>query len=173
VLLAELSGDIGAESVGRLITQESHLLEKSSRLQLISAEPESANSTVVEPMHTDPFFASSPELSLPQLPTRLLHPALEIHAPIRKSELWVIGEQAFVVCDVHFEQRLEGIEWWSHNRVFRDYFRVWLERVGARIASTSWRAPNGDKRQADISGLEALVYRDRERGKSYLHALFD
>ncbi|MEY4547661.1 MAG: hypothetical protein RL685_3856 [Pseudomonadota bacterium] len=177
VLLAELSGDIGAESVGRLITQESHLLEKSCRLQPISAEPESADRTVFEAMHTDPFLASSAELSLPQLPTRLLRPALEIHAPIRKSELWVIGEQAFVVCDVHFEQRLEGIEWWSHNRVFRDYFRVWLERVSARIASTSWRAPNGEhgpnKRQADISGLEALVYRDRERGKSYLHALFD
>jgi hypothetical protein len=200
VLLAELSGDIGAESVGRLIAEESHLLEKSCRLQPIStAEPEDANKTVLEPVHTNSaasksaasksrvtpaaphlpsepnalLSASSAELHLPPLPTRLLHPAIEIHAPIRKNELWVIGEQAFVVCDLHFEQRLEGIEWWARNRVFRDYFRVWLERVGARAAGTSRHAANGGKLQGDISGLEALVYLDRERGKSYLHALYD
>jgi protein ImuB len=202
VLLAELSGDIGAESVGRLITQDSHLLEKSSRLQPISAdEPAETNVAIAERARytaaayelsaaeataeekdllsepTDFFSMSADELTLPQLPTRLLHPAIEIHAPIRKDELWVIGEQAFIVRDIRFEQRLEGIEWWDHNRVFRDYFRVWIERAGARIASTHWHAARrghgASQLQGDISGLEALVYRDRERGKSYLHALYD
>lgn len=111
---------------------------------------------------------------LPRLPTRLLHPPLEIHAPIRKNELWVIGERAYVVNDIHFEQRLESVEWWESSRVFRDYFRVWLVQASAPTAHPQWaRGASRQKQWGDISGLEALVYRDRDRGKSYLQALFD
>jgi protein ImuB len=115
-------------------------------------------------------------LSLPRAPTRLLDPPLEIHAPIRKSELWVIREQAFTVVHIHFEQRLEGVEWWERTRVFRDYFRVWLARVGPSedASSRAQSQRRGAARRAERSGgLEALVYRDREQSKTYLQALYD
>lgn len=196
VLLAELSADIGAESVGRLITQDSHLPEKSCALRVIStaeleARPQAEKSTCAatsepelesgsqssELQHlldlTGTFSEGRSGLCLPQLPTRLLHPAIEIHAPIRKNELWIIGESAYVVHDVRFEQRLESIEWWESDRVFRDYFRVWLLQASTRAAKPLLHLARGTSRPDGPCGLDALVYRDRERGKSYLHALFD
>jgi protein ImuB len=200
VLLAELSAEIGAESIGRISSQDSHLLEKSSCLQPVSTaelmRSAVSSSTAVslstavlepDPRSLQPFHRqhlSAPEnispepdeLCLPQLPTRLIQPAIEIHAPIRKSELWVIGERAYVVQDVRFEQRLESVEWWECTRVFRDYFRVWLVCASSRFASpVAHRSSGGPSPHPsrDVSGLEVLVYRDRERGKSYLQALFD
>jgi hypothetical protein len=204
VLLAELSSDVGAESVGRLITLDSHLPEKSCLLHPISADALSTNdlTKAVEPagtvrvelemnagdrtppvrelddalpyvhQHAPREETAAPQL--PRLPTRLFRPAMAIHAPIRKNELWVIGERAYVVNDIHFDQRLESVEWWQSGGVFRDYFRVWLVQAGAPAANPQWvRGPSRQKQSNDVSGLEALVYRDRDRGKSYLQALFD
>ena len=192
VLVAELSADIGSESVGMLTAEDSHLLEKSSALlplRAISTEisteiskDEGAQAGIEEERWNaqgDPSPSHLEGMPLPRVPTRLLDPPLEIHAPVRKSELWVIREQAFVVSSIHFEQRLEGIEWWGHARVFRDYFRVWLAHVDlANDTSTRSKSANDVRpvstgKQRGGGGLEALVYRDRERGKTYLHALYD
>lgn len=170
VLVAELTADIGSDSVGVLALRESHLPEKcSALLPLCSAR-------VSEEVSQKASSPISPERAvflpeLPWVPTRLFEPPIEVHAPIRKSELWVIRERAFIVSKIQFEQRLEGVEWWAQNRIFRDYFRVWLAEPRQP------GAPSGG------SGLEALVYRDRapgsaplpflERGKTYLQALYD
>ncbi len=204
VLVAELTADIGSESVGVLALQDSHLPEKSSALLPFcstAAFPEgspegSARTTPRSSSSGDVFSGDPPEsllAELPRVPTRLFDPPIEVHAPIRKSEIWVIRERAFIVSKIHFEQRLEGVEWWAQNRIFRDYFRVWLAEVpgsglphppGALISAgiprtlgvcggTPLPGPGG-------SGLEALVYRDRlaqlpvpGRGKAYLQALYD
>jgi protein ImuB len=165
VLVAELSADIGSDSIGVLTREDSHLLEKSSALlPLGSATQEDASADCA--LYLSAYPSALEGLLLPRVPTRLLDPPLEIHAPVRKSELWVIREQAFVVASIHFEQRLEGIEWWGRTRVFRDYFRVWLAHVRLDNDSSSRSKSKG-------GGLEALVYRDRERDKTYLHALYD
>ena len=180
VLVAELSADIGPESVGVLTAEDSHLLEKSSALLQVSASSLAGALGSTGAVHPGANPGANPGvvegLSLPRVPTRLLDPPLEIHAPIRKSELWVIREQAFVVAHIHFEQRLEGIEWWDRTRVFRDYFRVWLAHVGVSddTSSRSQSHKRGPGSRADKGeGLEALVYRDRERSKTYLQALYD
>jgi protein ImuB len=179
VLVAELSSDIGPECVGVLAAEDSHLLEKSSTLLPISAASLEGAFCSMEAInsgaHSQANTGALEGLSLPRVPTRLLEPPLEIHAPIRKSELWVIREQAFVVAHIRFEQRLEGIEWWERAPVFRDYFRVWLARVGLSD-DTSSRAQGrkrGTVRPEKSGGLEALVYRDREQSKTYLQALYD
>ena len=190
VLIAELSADIGSEFIGVLSAADSHLLEKSSvLLPLCSGYQEAVyqEAGYQEAGYQEAVYEQAEEqsqsspsalesVSLPRVPTRLLDPPIEIHAPVRKGELWVIREQAFVVASSHFEQRLEGIEWWGRTRVFRDYFRVWLAHVGL-ANDTSSRSndarsePTGNPRRG--GGLEALVYRDRERGRTYLHALYD
>ena len=206
VLVAELTADIGSESVGVLALQDSHLPEKSSVLlpfcaaqgsvlrSPVLSSPALSSPALSSPALSSPrcVFSGAPsdsaekpaamvscrEAELPRVPTRLFEPPIEVHAPIRKSELWVIRERAFIVSEIQFEQRLEGVEWWAKNRIFRDYFRVWLAEVS-----------NGQRG----SGLEALVYRDREqstrfaqlvrlgraarlpgvRSKTYLQALYD
>lgn len=185
VLVAELSADIGSESIGVLAAEDSHLLEKSSALLPLRSitKDDITRDDVIQDVrwsaHRDPNPSPFEGVTLPRVPTRLLDPPLEIHAPMRKSELWVIREQAFVVSSIHFEQRLEGIEWWDRTRVFRDYFRVWLAHVGlASTTNASSKSANGVRpeangRQRGGGGLEALVYRDREHGKTYLHALYD
>jgi protein ImuB len=183
VLIAELSADIGSESIGVLSAADSHLLEKSSVLLPLcsvhqeAAHQEAAHQEAEEQSHSSPSALEG--VSLPRVPTRLLDPPIEIHAPMRKGELWVIREQAFVVSSSHFEQRLEGIEWWGRTRVFRDYFRVWLAHVGLASDTSSHSSNSNDVRAAPTKGqrrgggLEALVYRDRELGKTYLHGLYD
>lgn len=158
VLVAELTADVGSDSVGVLALQDSHLPEKSSALLPFCSElsGDRTKTPAVAPSAVDPSTAEA-LLELPRVPTRLFEPPIEVHAPIRKSELWVIFERAFTISKIHFEQRLEGVEWWNQNRIFRDYFRVWLAEVPSK--------PGG-------SGLEALVYRDRERQGAQLSALY-
>jgi protein ImuB len=177
VLVAELTADIGSESVGVLALQDSHLPEKSSALLPLSSG-DGASGAPAEFPATATWQECAAFLELPRVPTRLFEPPIEVHAPIRKSELWVIRERAFIVSKIQFEQRLEGVEWWAQSRIFRDYFRVWL----AEVTSSGLPRPHGA--QPGGSGLEALVYRDREqstrfaqlpgvRSKTYLQALYD
>jgi hypothetical protein len=114
-----------------------------------------------------PQGISSPLLegaSVLRLPTRLLASPIELRAPIRKNELWVLQERAFVVGSIQFDQRLEAVEWWDSERVFRDYFRIWLAAVEGRQMGRDY---------SEKHGLEALVYLNREDGKSYIQALYD
>jgi protein ImuB len=225
VLVAELTADIGAGAVGVLVAKDSHLLEKSSDLapvrdasaqnvsrrgssqaasftasaapQLAVSEPDRAEADAAERAP-----APAERLQLPRLPTRLFEPPIEIHAPIRKNELWVVMEQAFIVRHIQFDERVEGVEWWDRERVFRDYFRVWLAKEFGQQGSAIPRwphsrsvaprglqprsphpdslhnshrdpAPHRDHAAFEHQGLEALVYRDREQGKSYIHAIYD
>jgi len=174
VLVAELTADIGSESVGVLALQDSHLPEKNSALLPFCSAQISAS-------RQETARAAAPLFELPRVPTRLFEPPIEVHAPIRKSELWVIHACAFIVSKIQFEQRLEGVEWWAQNRIFRDYFRVWL----AEVPSGGLARPHGTQPYFGGSGLEALVYRDRapnqrfdqlpflDRGRTYLQALYD
>ncbi|HEU4581617.1 MAG TPA: DNA polymerase Y family protein [Polyangiaceae bacterium] len=188
VLVAELTADIGAESVGVLALLDSHLPEKSSTLLPFGSAQVSASS----PPAAARWQESAALLELPRVPTRLFEPPIEVHAPIRKSELWVIHERAFIVSRIQFEQRLEGVEWWARNKIFRDYFRVWLAEVPSSRLPYSQRQPwraRAHEAQPGSSGLEALVYRDRlyrdheqstllgqlpgVTGKSYVQGLYD
>jgi protein ImuB len=228
VLVAELAADIGSESVGVLALQDSHLPEKSSTLLPFGSAQLSAASTERHPAGSTPRpIAGAPEpvassdlaqaswqetekfLELPRVPTRLFEPPIEVHAPIRKSELWVIHQRAFIVSKIQFEQRLEGVEWWARSRIFRDYFRVWLAEVpssrlphapqyngpqynGPQYHRSQYHHsqyhpqhhPRALEAQPGGSGIEALVYRDREqstrfehlpgvRGKTYVQGLYD
>lgn len=98
-------------------------------------------------------------LSTARLPTRCLSSPIELHAPMKINELWVLNQRPFVIKRIQFEQRLEAVEWWESVRIFRDYFRVWLTAVEGRNAARE--------------GLEVLIYVDRDSGKSYVQALYD
>jgi hypothetical protein len=113
-----------------------------------------------------------------RLPTRLLASPIELRAPIRKNELWVLQERAYVVESIQFDQRLEAVEWWDSVRIFRDYFRIWLAAVEGRQMARNYPENYPEKHYLgkhcpDRQGLEALVYLDREDGKSYIQALYD
>jgi protein ImuB len=97
--------------------------------------------------------------SAARLPTRFLSSPIELHAPMKINELWVLNQRPFVIERIQFEQRLEAIEWWEPVRIFRDYFRVWLAAVEGRNTARE--------------GLEVLVYVDRDNGRNYVQALYD
>lgn len=98
-------------------------------------------------------------VAVARLPTRLLRTPVQLHAPMEINELWVLNQRPFVIERIQFEHRLEAIEWWEPERIFRDYFRVWLTAVEGRPTSRE--------------GVEVLVYVDRENGKNYIQALYD
>jgi protein ImuB len=190
VLVAELSADLGGSAVGVLAACDSHLLEKSSSLAPIQSLPARKRTDAkvmarnAQALDSEAFSISQSRPRLPQLPTRLFNPPIEVHARIREEELWVIRERPFVVRDIRFEQRLEEVEWWDSTRIFRDYFRVWLAAVeaqahpshlqpGRHLTGESQAAIQGARSREDSGGIEALVYRDRARGRSYLQAIYD
>jgi hypothetical protein len=188
VLVAELSADLGGSAVGVLVACDSHLLEKSSGLAPIHslAARKHTDSKVIprnaEALASEATLISQSGPRLPQLPTRLFNPPIEVHARIRENELWIIRERPFVVRDIRFEQRLEEVEWWDSTRIFRDYFRVWLAAVeaqpshlqpGRRQWGESQAVTRGVHNREDSGGIEALVYLDRARGRSYLQAIYD
>jgi hypothetical protein len=181
VLVAELEADVGSDAVGMLATDDSHLLEKSSWLAPIgfaanSGAPVSlaaqrgsdAPGWNVGTSYADGGSSSnltatrdhgSVELSLQRLPTRLLLNPLELMSDIEPGELWVLEQRAFIVKDVRFEERLEAIEWWENEPVYRDYYRVWLTTV--------------EHKQRAREGIEVLAYFDRASGKSHVQAVYD
>jgi protein ImuB len=161
VLVAELAADVGDDAVGVLVMNDSHLMEKSSGLVPMSLVTMRKGRDV---SHRSDMraagggaFESGGELL--RLPTRLLATPIELKAPMKKNELWVIREQAFVIESIHFDQRLEAVEWWDSVRVFRDYFRIWLAALNGRNSAGG--------------GMEVLAYVDRENGRSYVQALYD
>jgi protein ImuB len=174
VLVAELAADVGDDAVGVLVMNDSHLLEKNSALVPMSVLPMKKSRNVsrhpgmrraassLEAELAIHFVAASESESgsdALRLPTRLLATPIALKTRMKKNELWVIQEQAFVIGSIHFEQRLEGVEWWDSVRVFRDYFRVWLTALNGRSNAGG--------------GMEVLAYVDRENGRSYVQALYD
>jgi protein ImuB len=159
VLMAELSGDIGDDAVGVLAESDSHLMEKSSHLvpaQKLKGQTQSPLAGHHRELAKCRRFDAGAERTLP---TRFLSSPIELHAPMKINELWVLNQRPFVIERIQFEQRLEAVEWWESARIFRDYFRVWLAAV--------------ERRNTARDGLEVLVYVDRDNGKNYVQALYD
>lgn len=195
ILAAELSEDVGADAVGRLSIRDSHLPEESSCLSSISnlsLTPTREGAPALRVSHRDLIGSQNgigptqqlpsipipsipiARVSMPRVPTRIFIPPLEIHAPIRKDELWVVKEQPFLVHQVHFEQRLEEVEWWHASSIFRDYFRVWLTTVDRTPANFQTdKPPHEFARRSASSGIEVLVYRDRKKDCIYVQASYD
>ena len=144
-LVSELAADLGSSAVGLLQVNSSHLLEKSTSLVEFRCAREGAGR----------LEWASPELLIP---TRILQVPIGVDVPLRKRELLMLGARAYLVSEIRFEQRIEAVEWWEAPRIFRDYYRIWLSAVNG-----------GSTRE----GLEALVYRDREDGQTYVQAVYD
>jgi hypothetical protein len=107
----------------------------------------------------------------------LLSP-IEFNAPLKEKEIVVIERRAFVIESIHFEERLESVEWWAPSPVSRDYFRLWLD-VSSLNASSLNPSSNGaasipaPRSSARCAGIEVLVYLNRDDGKKYVQALYD
>jgi protein ImuB len=189
ILAAELSEDVGAHAVGRLSIRDSHLPEESGCLSSISSlsltptreeaptlrisqRNQIGSQNGVQPTQQIPSVPIA-RISIPRVPTRIFIPPLEIHASIRKDELWVVKEQPFLVHQFHFEQRLEEVEWWHASSIFRDYFRVWLTTVNRTPANFQTDKPSHALRRSASSGIEVLVYRDRIKARVYIQATYD
>lgn len=170
VLVAELSADIGGGSVGLLETLDSYLPEKSSRFV---------------PMENVPARAESCRPTAFELPTRLITP-IEFEAPLREKEMVVLGQSAYVIQSITFEQRLESVEWWADSPVSRDYFRLWLGSLSpAAPMSPGSMSPSsmspGSMSPAGVAssavpsrdGLSVLVFSNRDDGKKYVQAVYD
>lgn len=123
----------------------------------VSVRPSSMKSVAVEALAMGTLSVNT--LAVVRLPTRLLSSPIELHAPMKINELWVLNQRPFVIERIQFEQRLEAVEWWEPEQIFRDYFRVWLTAVEGRHTSRE--------------GVEVLAYVDRENGRSYIQALYD
>jgi protein ImuB len=139
VLLGELVADLGPERVGVLRTVDTHRPEGQSELKSALFATETARRGSPRPPVTTP--------------TRLLaHPiplgtALRVGAPLR------LEERVYAIERIAFEERLEGVEWWSNAATSRDYFRVWL------------RGSEGV--------IEALAYLEKPSGARFLQAIVD
>jgi len=139
VLLGELVADLGPERVGVLRTVDTHRPEGQSELK-----------SALRATETVRRGSPSPPVTTP---TRLLaHPvplgtALRVGAPLR------LEERVYAIERIAFEERLEGVEWWSNAATSRDYFRVWL------------RGSEGV--------IEALAYLEKPSGARFLQAIVD
>jgi nucleotidyltransferase/DNA polymerase involved in DNA repair len=191
VLVAELSADIGGGAVGLLEARDSHLPEKSScfiPMEHVSnrgAGSHGAGSRVAgshvssSGPHAKSSVRSRPVL---ELPTRLITP-IEIEAPLREKELVVLGQSAYIIESIVFEQRLEAIEWWAAAPVSRDYFRLWLTSLApagfsspgysSSPANTSSARPGASELRTRRDGLMVLAFLNRENGKKYVQAVYD
>jgi protein ImuB len=193
VLVAELSADVGSSAVGRLETQDSHLLEKSSQFVPIhrsliargrpnprdfpergrpnprglspAASAKRAGSATASVFDTSPSQGET----IMRLPTRLLSP-IEFNAPLKENELVVLERRAFVIESIQFEERLEAVEWWAPSPVSRDYFRLWLS-ASPQASRAAFRTASQPVARGD--GIEVLVYLNRDDDKKYVQALYD
>jgi hypothetical protein len=158
VLLAELNADIGKDRVGTLSLVDS--LRPEHQCKLVPALCKSAKrgralrrknskSSVAE------FAAEASDRTSawPNAPTRLLTKPLPIDAVIRIGGTLALERRLYTIESIHFEQRLDNVEWWTHSAVSRDYLRLWLAR--------------------EQGGLQALVYVDRSNGARFLQAIAD
>jgi protein ImuB len=139
VLLGELMADLGPECVGVLRTVDTHRPEGQSVLKSALRRPDAVRRGSPPPAVTPP--------------TRLLpHPvplgtALRVGAPLR------LDERVYAIERIAFEERLEGVEWWSNATASRDYFRIWLRGTEGVI--------------------EALAYLEKRSGARFLQAIVD
>jgi protein ImuB len=165
LVLAELCADIGEARVGVLSLVDAHRPEAQSALQAALPEqmsPRTGAKRRSKRSKTDAERAqprgalrkTEPPIwsKLPSPPTRLLAHPIELASVIAPGNTLVLGHTLYTIERLRFEQRLEGVEWWSQP-VARDYLRLWLN--------------------SESGGLEALVYVDRHSGRRFLQAVGD
>lgn len=178
VLLGELAADIGKDRVGVLSLKDS--LRPENKCALVPAFRERGGKRSRSPFarakkprpghHAAPKatpepgsgssagsafspLSAEPSLDWPAEPTRLLRKPVPFDAVIRIGATVAIDHRLYSIEKIQFEQRLDAVEWWSRSPVARDYLRLWLSRKE--------------------SGLEAIVYVDRETGARFLQAIVD
>ncbi|HKQ70933.1 MAG TPA: hypothetical protein VJT73_16420, partial [Polyangiaceae bacterium] len=113
ILLAELSSEIGAESLGILEIVSVHRPE--AQTKLVPLEDVSAMPRVQEASAT-----GAP------LPTRLLPTPVELTVMPGRGLTVSIDNQLFSVLATDSPLRIDQVEWWTSSPVCRDYFRAWL-----------------------------------------------
>ena len=162
LVLAELSADIGEAQLGVLSLLDAHRPEAQSTLAAaLPAQDAHAKrrgkKSRAEPANASPKSSlrkTEPPIwsRLPSPPTRLLPHPVELSSVISAGSTLVLGHTLYTIERLHFEQRLDAVEWWSHP-VARDYLRLWLH--------------------SESGGMEALVYVDRHSGRRFLQAVGD
>lgn len=147
VLLAELSAEIGPKRLGILSVQPSYRPE--SRSALVPVRP---GLQLHHAAGHDPVL-SGPGATV----TRLLPSPQSLGAgPMGAGELVLCVPVALRIEQVHFDVRLEGVDWWTASPVSRDYARVWLRGAAPQSA-----------------GAAAWVFTDRSTGERWLHGWLD
>ncbi|MFC1641456.1 hypothetical protein ACFL5O_02020 [Myxococcota bacterium] len=145
VVLAELEADLGPQRVGILRTVDTHRPEGQSVLMTAWAPSPSAL-----PASWVPSPGVNSEYSTP---TRMLTNPLPVNSALRLQAPVRLDEQIFSIIRIEFEERLEGVEWWSKTATSRDYFRIWLRNSEGIV--------------------EALAYLDKPSRAHFLQALVD
>jgi protein ImuB len=149
IVLGELAADIGKEHFGILDVVSSHLPERRSRLVAVP-EAELLATLGASRKKKAPVKARPERRGAPN---RLFSRAIPLDAALRVGVSLSIDHRLYTIEKIAFEHRLESVEWWTSHPASRDYLRLWLK-------------------SAD-SGLEALVYVNRETGSRFLQALCD
>ncbi|HEY5960101.1 MAG TPA: DNA polymerase Y family protein, partial [Polyangiaceae bacterium] len=170
VLLAELEIDIGIERVGLLKLADSHRPEAKSLFVPCRLDETSGKIVKQQRLRKAQRVASPPIDAAATAPansngrdngtsptlagiTRLLEKPIAIAPPIRVGATVFLEHQAYVIEQLRFEERLEGIEWWNKQPIARDYWRSFL--------------------RGTTGGLEALIYVEPQTGHCFLQAVVD
>jgi protein ImuB len=170
VLLAELEVDIGIERVGLLRLADSHRPESKSlfvpcRLddsrgrrrakprKAIERNPHASSCPTQQPANSNAQRHSPSHSQTLEGLTRLLERPIPLDPPIRVGATLFLEHQAYVIERLRFEERLEGLEWWNHSPISRDYWRLFL--------------------QGATGGLEVLIYVEVPNGRCFLQAVVD
>jgi hypothetical protein len=88
-----------------------------------------------------------------QRPCRLLPKPLALSGAFRVGATQRIGHGLYSVEAVHFDHRLDEVEWWSGAKLSRDYVKLLLKSSQGVTA--------------------ALVFVERESGKRFLQGVWD
>lgn len=167
VLLGQLEAEIGSGAFGTLTITNSHRPERRSVLRPVrgfatngrrhrfEANAGRRSSHRAHRPRAQQSFESmvSSHLEGEAEPSRLLAEPIPIEGPLRPGSILRVGSTIYSLKRLCFQQRLEGVEWWSGRSISRDYLKICLE--------------NGK------GVLLALVFVDRRSRRRYLHAVYD
>lgn len=167
-LLAELSAEIGADRVGRLVVEDAHRPEAQSRLVAVTLGGENKGGGRREQL-SFPGAWSRKAAPIPP-PARLL-PAPVLLGKVGKGGVVAIGDsprgpggdpQIFAIERLEFLARLDEVEWWTRTPSSRDYAKAWLVS-----------GDEGNKRRTKAACAEALVYVTRRTGEVFLQGYYE
>lgn len=154
-LIAELSADLGAGSVGVLEQVDSHLSEEQSVLVPVLATQKSAGKRSRR-------RRGGAQLPLSRVrragterspPTRVLPEPVPLSVSLRRGASLCFDQRLYTIESICFEERLDSVQWWTGRPIARDLVRVVL---------------------ASADGvLEASVCVDPHSGARFLQALWD